>query len=135
MLDPAQELMELSLETRQLSAYIGNGKDSNMKITLCDENLGHVSVHVEASVKDGELLISGQDFGSLVGEIFKDSDYEYFYSFNKENTKKLLETLKPDAETDELLSLLADRFSGVDGCSLLRKHCEDKRIDYKFNSF
>ncbi len=106
-----------------------------MKITLCDENLGHVSVHVEASIKDGELLISDQDFGSLVGEIFKDSDYEYFYSFNKENTKKLLKTLKPDAALEELLALLADRFSGVDGCSLLRTHCEEEGINYKFHSF
>jgi hypothetical protein len=106
-----------------------------MKKTLCDENLGRASVYVEASITDGKLLISGQDIGSLVAEIFQDSDYEYFYSFDKKNTKKLLESLKPNAETDELLSLLADRFSGVDGCSLLRKHCEDKRIDYKFNSF
>jgi len=106
-----------------------------MKITLCDENLGRVSVHVEASIRDGELLISGQDIGSLVGEIFKDSDYEYYYSFDKENTKKLLKTLQPDANQDMLLSLLADRFSGVDGCSLLRKHCEDEGITYKFHSF
>ncbi len=76
MSGPLEGLMGLSMETRQLSANIGNGKDSNMKIKLCDENLGHVSVHVEASVKDGELLISGQDFGSLVGEIFKDTGWQ-----------------------------------------------------------
>jgi hypothetical protein len=33
MSDPAQELMELSLETRQLSAYIGKLKDDRTMIT------------------------------------------------------------------------------------------------------
>jgi hypothetical protein len=33
MSDPAQELMELSLETRQLSAYIGKLKDDRTKVT------------------------------------------------------------------------------------------------------
>lgn len=106
-----------------------------MNRVLCDYKLNNVSVYVKASISGGELLISGQDLGSLVGEIFQDSDYEYFYSFDKENTKKLLESLKPSAEIDELLNLLADKFSGVDGCRLLRKHCEEKKIQYKFHSF
>ncbi len=33
MSDPAQELMELSLETRQLSAYIGKLKDDRTMVT------------------------------------------------------------------------------------------------------
>jgi hypothetical protein len=33
MSDPAQELMELSLETRQLSAYIGKLKDDKTMVT------------------------------------------------------------------------------------------------------
>jgi hypothetical protein len=33
MSDPAQELMELSMETRQLSAYIGKLKDDKTMVT------------------------------------------------------------------------------------------------------
>jgi len=33
MSDPAQELMELSMETRQLSAYIGKLKDDRTMVT------------------------------------------------------------------------------------------------------
>lgn len=106
-----------------------------MNKVLCDYKLKNASVYVEASINGGKLLISGQDLGSLVEELFHDSDYEYFYSFDEENTRKLLGSLKSGAEIDELLNLLADKFSGVDGCRLLRCHCEEKKIQYKFNSF
>ena len=106
-----------------------------MKRNLCDERLEQVSIHVEASIGDGKLTISGQDIGPVVEEIFGDSDYEYFYSFDKANTRKLLEAFKPGAEMKEFLELLAGKFSGPDGCALLREFCSDKDIEYDFFSF
>ncbi len=105
-----------------------------MKRCLCDQKLERVSIYVEASILDGKLKISGQDIGPVVEEYFGDSDYEYFYSFNEANTKKLLEALKPGAEIKELLELLAGSFSGPDGCTMLRKLCEEENIPYDFFS-
>ncbi len=106
-----------------------------MKIRLCDQKLERVSIYVEASILDGKLTISGQDIGPAVEEYFGDSDYEYFYSFDKANTKKLLEALKPGAEIKELLELLASSFSGPDGCAMLREFCTEENIAYDFFSF
>ena len=106
-----------------------------MRKTLCDQKTDRVSVHVVAKLVAGELLISGQDMGPAVEEYFDDSDYEYFYSFNEANTRKLLESLKPGADLSELLDLLANKFSGLDGCSLLREHCEEEQIEYQFDTF
>jgi len=106
-----------------------------MKKILCDQKTERVSVHVVAKLVAGKLSISGQDVGPAVEEYFGDSDYEYFYSFSEANTRKLLESLKPGADLSELLDLLADKFSGLDGCSLLREHCEEEQIEYQFDSF
>ena len=93
-----------------------------MKMTLCDNKSGQVSVYVEASVVSGKLLVSGQDIGPIVEKFFHDIDYEYFYSFNESNARKFLESLKPGVEIGELLALLAFKLSGLDGCLLLREH-------------
>ena len=51
----------------------------------CHERTSRVDVHVWAEVADDCLKISGQDFGEAPMEAFRDSEYEYFYSFNREN--------------------------------------------------
>ena len=101
-------------------------------LVLCDYRTDRVEVHVQADYCNGKLTISGQDLGPSVEAFWGDSDYEYWYSFDKENTEKLLSAIhgKHDPET-----ALLREFSGEGGCRALRKICEKNGIRYRFDSW
>ena len=77
--------------------HVEEGAEANMKkankainrkiITLCDEKNERVSVLVTAEIRDAKLTISGVDSGKTTEEFWGDSDYEYWYCFDKENTR------------------------------------------------
>jgi hypothetical protein len=49
-------------------------------VTLVDEQDG-IFVHIDARItEEGNLVISGQDLGQELVELFGDSEYEYFLS-------------------------------------------------------
>lgn len=101
-------------------------------LMLCNERAPRVHVHVWAEVSDGCLKISGQDFGEAPMEAFGDSEYEYFYTFDQENTEHLFSLLAPEGE--DVRTVLKKRFSGMDGCAALREFCEPNSIVYDFFS-
>ena len=101
-------------------------------LVLCDSRSERVEVHVRASFTEGELTIEGQDLGPVVEEFWGDSDYEYWYRFNKENTGKLLSLIH--GERDPEAALLRE-FSGPDGCRTLQDLCEKSGIRYRFDSY
>ena len=110
-------------------------KKDDFSITICDEELEQVKVTVKATLKFGKLTVSGQDIGPLCNELFGDSDYEYAYIFDEENTSKLAASLKLLAEPkdDELIvNVFISLFSGVDGCKALREYCAENDIQYEF---
>jgi len=80
-------------------------------------------------------IISGQDLGGSVSEFFGDSDYEYWYSFDVENTKLLFTKLSEQTPKLDVKELLSDNFSGLDGCSNLRNFCEKFGVKYDFSSY
>ena len=101
-------------------------------LVLCDWKSQRVDVHVKASLSNGELTLSGQDLGPYVEEVWGDLDYEYWYSFDRENTKKLLSVIHGEEEPDKALLHV---FSGTDGCIRLREVCEKSGIEYDFFSY
>ncbi|WP_300491125.1 hypothetical protein [Flavobacterium sp.] len=105
------------------------------KICLCEYRDGsRLSVNVWAAISSGRLLISGQDLGDFVKERFADSDYEYWYSFDVENTKVLITKLSEQNPTLDIKALLTENFSGLDGCRNLRDFCKEFDIRYDFSS-
>ncbi len=101
---------------------------------LCNEKSGNISIHVNAYIDKGSLQISGQDLGSDLIAFFGDSEYEYFYEFNVENTKLLHEKLIADGnQIKSLIEFLEERFSEIDGCEELRKFCKKNKVHYEFH--
>ena len=106
------------------------------QVILCDEYLTGVEIHVRAYLKDEKLNIEGQDLGLKVADTWGDSEYEYFYSLSAVNTKKLYQSLKKQSESvADLLMLVKEYFSGVNGCQRFRDFCDVHKIDYEFHSF
>jgi len=58
--------------------------------------------------------------------------YEYFYTFDRENTTRLFALLTPEGQ--DVRSVLVERFSGMDGCCIMREFCEANGIEYGFFS-
>ncbi len=101
-------------------------------LTLCNWHGDRVEVHVRADMTDGALTFSGQDLGPYVEQVWGDSDYEYWYSLDRENTGKLLSAIH--GEQDPQAALLRE-FSGEGGCRKLRQTCEGNGIRYNFHSY
>ena len=101
-------------------------------LTLCSYTSEHLSVHVTADLIDGALTLSCQDLGPAVETFFGDSDYEYWYSFTKEDTEKLFQKLNA---ADHPAEALLERFSGESGTRKLTEYCREHGIEYSFFSY
>ena len=104
-------------------------------LRLCKYKSARLDVHISASIKNGCLLISGHDLGAVVEEFYDDSDYEYWYSFDIENTKLLITRLSEQKPELNVKELLLDIFRGESGCSNLSDFCEKFGIKYNFSSY
>ncbi len=102
-------------------------------VVLCEEKNDRAEIHVEAKITDGCLTISGQELGVAVKEVFRNSDYEYWYQFDRENTEKLFSLLGDDetAATEEFIL----QFQGSTGMASLRDFCEANGVKYKIFSY
>ena len=80
----------------------------------------------------GTLQISGHDLGPCVEESWGDEDYEYWYSFDKANTEKLIAAIHGEEDPE---AALIREFSGEEGCSRLESFCSEKKIKYRFSSY
>ena len=102
-------------------------------IELCRYKTACLEIHVNASIRDGKLLISGHDLGPTVEEFWGDNDYEYFYSLTLDDTRKLHHLLKTDSKQDiELLDLIKLYFSDLDGCENFKEYCDQHTLQYSF---
>jgi len=100
------------------------------RVIICSDRLNGVSRHIEAFIKDGNLHIEGQDLGS--GTPFGDNEYEYFYTFNKEETRKCALLLELPELSDQLLDELVNRFGGRKWYPAFRKFVEEYQLEYEF---
>jgi len=113
------------------------GNTKSIRTQLCGYENPRIAVSVFLSIEDDCLLIQGQDSGIVVEEVWGDSDYEYWYCFDKNSTEKLRKLLlKSDVKSNTYFVLVIQKeFSGVNGCALLREFCEANGIDYKFSNY
>ena len=101
-------------------------------LSLCSYVSERVRIYVTADLVDGALRLSCQDLGTAVEDFFGDSDYEYWYSFNQENTVKLFQELNA---LDDPAKALLERFSGESGTRNLTAFCIKHNIRYSFFSY
>lgn len=87
---------------------------------------------LRAYLNEKGLLLEGQDFDEEAEKIFGDEEYEYWYDFDAENTKKLFEAIgcPPNLDDAGKLAFLKEWFhEDVADCRLLDL-CQDKGIEY-----
>ena len=105
----------------------------DFKISVCEYRSSQLDVYVDAEYRDGRLRFSGQDLGPNTESAWGDSDYEYWYSFDEENTYKLMAAL--NVEENGFEQAVKERFSGVDGMRYLREFCGLHSISWDFSSY
>ena len=101
-------------------------------LVLCNWYSPRVEVHVRADLLNGCLTLAGQDLGPYVQEVWEDLDYEYWYSFDRENTETLFSVIHGEEAPEEALLW---NFGGEGGCRKLREICEIYGIQYDFHSY
>ncbi len=102
------------------------------RFVLWKDEIEGIRITVWAEIRDGSLTVSGQDLGKRLEDLFGEGEYEYFYSFDRENTARLI-ALLTDGGPD-LKGELIQRFSGNEGCARLRQFCEENDLTYSFYS-
>ncbi len=101
-------------------------------LVLCDYCSERVDIHVWADLSEGKLTVSGQDVGPAAEEFWSDLDYEYWYSFDEEETAKLLKAIHGEEDPEEAF---LREFNGESACRTLRAFCDENGIRYRFDSF
>lgn len=101
-------------------------------LELCNYHSRDFDRHVRADLVDGELHINCQDLGDVCEEVWGDSDYEFFYSFDRKETEKLIKAI--DGEEDPEEALIRE-FAGLDGDKHLRECCKKNGVRYRFYSY
>lgn len=98
------------------------------EITLYDINKKNGDEFIlRAYIKNGCLYIEGHDFSNAAQEFFGEEEYEYFYSFSKEDTTKLAAVFG----NKDLLLALNEFFNGEMKNDEFEKICSDNNIQYK----
>ena len=103
------------------------------EVILCNSSNESVSVFVTAKLDGAKLSVNGVDYGKSPKGFFGGSEYEYWYTFDEENTDLLFR--KIGASKSDPLAELKKRFSGMEGCRNLREYCDAAGIKYRFESW
>lgn len=122
------------------TAYFMGKQDDNEefratseRFILCNEETPRVRVNVWAKISEGCLTISGQDWGPAVTDVFGESEYEYYYEFDRKNTERLFNLLNTEGQS--VNEVLTHKFGGMDGCRIMREFCEANNITYRFYGY
>ncbi len=102
------------------------------RVTICSDTINGISRNITAFIKKNRLYIEGQDLGK--GTPFGDNEYEYFYTFSKEETRKFAIVLELPDVNDQLLEELVTRFGGEKWYPEFRKFVEEHHLEYEFFS-
>jgi hypothetical protein len=100
---------------------------------LCEHKSEQLWVIVSAIIQKGSLVISGHDLGDEMMKFWGRREYEYWYSFDKTSTGRLIALLV--GEDRNIKNLLYEHFSGLDGCKKLEEFCNANGIKFKFDSW
>lgn len=110
-------------------------------ITLRDIKTGDDWHILRAHLEDKKLEIAGHDLGPKVEAFWGDSDYEYWYDFDQENTRKLFEKILSGIDNlrvlseDQLLTRFKDWMEDPNPEKKLRTFCTEAGVQYKFSSY
>jgi hypothetical protein len=97
------------------------------RVVVCSDVLNGISRNVEAYIKDGCLEIEGQDLGAYM--MSDDGEYEYYYSFSKEETRKFADLIS-NGSMDTFLHCLKDRFGGSHWYFKFTEFCESNDLHF-----
>ena len=91
---------------------------------------------IRAFMRQGKLLLNGQDFGKDVERLTGKDEYEYFCELDVRNTSSFITAMKRlNSETATLKEMLKKEYGHKDASARFIKFCDDERIKYEFHSF
>ena len=83
-----------------------------------------------------QLVFEGYDIGSTVNDYWGDSDYEYGFTIEPQEVRKLYQLLAVHADDKgALLQEIKDRFGGNHAYSKLTTFLEENHIDFHGSSW
>ncbi len=104
-------------------------------VMLCEYSNTRISIRLMACLEDGMLSLEGQDIGSTVNSLTGNLENKYIYALSREDTRLLDRLLRCEADSNtSFLALVAERFSGLLGCSNFRNFCDRSEIHYQFHT-
>jgi len=105
------------------------------KITLYKFESADIKISIEIYFNDEDkLILDGYDIGKRVRELMGDTDYEYQYTVEPEEAKKIANILGVDRQDKmALLKEIKSRFSGNNAYSKFGAFME--KNDIKFDRF
>jgi hypothetical protein len=103
-----------------------------LKVSLFKMKNERISISIDLYFDaNGRLILEGYDIGPQVDEFFGDSDYEYSYSIDPEEVKKLYDLLNvAREERQELLLAIKKRFGGNHAYSAFGEFMSENDIEY-----
>ena len=94
-----------------------------------------ISMELFFNGKD-QLVFEGYDIGSTVDDYWGDSDYEYGFTVEPQEVRKLYQLLAVHAEDKgALLQEIKNRFGGNHAYSKLTAFLEENNIDFRGSSW
>lgn len=104
----------------------GISMDKYYGFVLCNEEKDGIYVNTTASFEEGKFFINGQDYGKVLEKYFGSTSLYYWYSFDEENTQKLLKAIDG---VEDPKSALIERFGHAYGTMELEKFCKKEGIE------
>jgi hypothetical protein len=103
------------------------------KITLYKYKDEKIKISMELYFNENDQLIfDGYDIGEKVKEFWGDSDYEYTYTIELKEVKKLFGILKVNSNDKRALLIeIKNRFDGNDAYSKFGEFMDEHNINYK----
>lgn len=102
------------------------------RVVLCEDTSPDFSTLITAEVRKGCLILKGKDQGPSVLSFLGVDRYEYSYSFDEENTKKLFDAL--GADRGDVLTNIQVRYGGMSACNRLTRYAESLGIQSSFDA-
>ena len=91
---------------------------------------------IRAFMRQGKLLLNGQDFREDIERLIGKGEYEYFCALDVRNTSSFITAIKRlHGETVTLKEMLKKEYGYKDGPTRFMKFCDEERIKYEFQAF